>query len=53
MEGWILTWKIVFILGLAIFTGMAVWVSIGGFKDIKTMLTRIDQHHKAKDEEED
>ena len=47
-----LTWKIVFVLGLIIFTGMAVWVTIGGFKDIKTMLLRIQEHHQAKDDEE-
>jgi len=52
MDGWMLAWKIVFVVAIVIFTAMAVWVTIGGFKDIKTMLARIQQHHQAGDEEE-
>ena len=52
MTFWIYLWKTVLIGALALFGGMAVWVTIGGFKDIKTMLARIQEHHQAKDDEE-
>jgi hypothetical protein len=36
---WITLWKITFILGILVFIGMAIWVTIIGFKDIKILLS--------------
>jgi len=41
MEFWILLWKAVFLITLFLFTGMAVWVTIGGYSDIKHLLSHI------------
>ncbi len=38
IEIWIVVWKVTFIIGIALFIGMAVWVSVQGFKDIKSLL---------------
>ena len=43
---WITLWKITFILGILVFIGMAIWVSIAGFKDIQKLFN-------VKNEEED
>ncbi len=42
MNGRIFLWKAVFIVGVTVFAGMAVWVTIGGAKDIKKMLKAMD-----------
>jgi hypothetical protein len=41
MNGWMLLWKVVLVAGLAVFTGIAVWVTIAGFGDIKRLLRKI------------
>lgn len=46
MEGWILLWKAVFILGMAVFVAMAVWVTIQGFRDIRTLFATISRSHR-------
>ena len=43
MSGWIFTWKAVFILGVTVFACMAVWVTVGGFKDIKRLFARMEK----------
>ena len=43
---WMLLWKIVFIVGVVGFAGMAVWVTIAGARDIKRLLKQIDNAHK-------
>jgi len=47
MNFWILLWKVILIASLAIFAGMAVWVTIGGFQDIKRMFKRIEESHQG------
>lgn len=47
MTFWILLWKVVFILSVTAFAAMAIWVTIGGFRDIKLLFERIKKsHHK-------
>ena len=46
VTSWITLWKITFILGILVFIGMAIWVSITGFKDIQNQIN-------SKDEAED
>jgi hypothetical protein len=50
MGFWIFLWKAVLILGVVLFAGMAVWVSIGGLLDIKRLFARIEAGHR-KDED--
>lgn len=52
MNGWMILWKIVFIAGVSIFVGMAVWVTIGGFADIKRLFERIREEHAEENDEE-
>ncbi len=40
-EFWKILWTIVFFMSLALFAGMAVWVTLGGLKDIQNMLSKI------------
>jgi len=49
MNFWILLWKVVLIAGVIMFSGMAVWVTIGGLFDIKRLFTRIEQSHKKEE----
>ena len=51
MTFWIVLWKIVLIGGLILFGSMAVWVSIGGFFDIKRLFARIAESHRQEEEE--
>jgi hypothetical protein len=46
MEFWIVFWKIVFIATVAMFAGMAIWVAVKGFGDIKKLFLRIDESHE-------
>ena len=46
MAFWIMLWKIVLIGGMALFGGMAVWVTIGGARDIKRLFERIKESHQ-------
>ncbi|HUT88802.1 MAG TPA: hypothetical protein VMY37_04860 [Thermoguttaceae bacterium] len=46
MGFWVLLWKTTLVVGLAVFAGMAVWVTIGGARDIKRLLKRLDEQHK-------
>ena len=45
MTFWIILWKVVLIAGMAVFAGMAVWVTIGGVRDIKRLFARLDREH--------
>jgi hypothetical protein len=49
MSFWIFLWKAVLILGLLVFTGMAVWVAIGGYRDIKKMLSQVNSDQENKE----
>ncbi len=48
MEFWTLIWKILFIASIVVFAGMAVWVTIGGYQDIKTLLQRLQDQSDAR-----
>lgn len=48
MNGWMWFWTIFLVISIAIFATMAVVVTIGGFRDMRTMLKRISDQHKAK-----
>ena len=37
METWTTIWTVVFVATIVVFAGMAVWVTIGGFQDLKAM----------------
>lgn len=42
METWMIVWKVVFIVVLALFALLSIWVTIGGFKDIKELFAAMD-----------
>ena len=50
LDFWILLWKIVLIAGCGLFGTMAVWVTIGGFYDIKRLFA---QMAEAREQEEE
>ena len=52
MSFWILLWQMLLIAGLVLFAGMAVWVTIGGFRDIKRLFEKIRQSHHQKKKNE-
>ena len=37
MTFWIYFWTLLFFISLSLFAVMAVWVTIGGWKDIRTL----------------
>ncbi len=41
METWALIWKVMFIGVMVGFAGMSVWVTIGGWRDIKSLLRKL------------
>ena len=43
METWAFIWKLVFIIVMAVFAGMSVWVTIGGWQDIKKLLAKLNE----------
>ena len=47
---WIILWKTVLIGGLILFGGMAVWVTVGGFFDIKRLFRRLSESHQQPEE---
>jgi hypothetical protein len=49
MTFWILLWKAQFIVCLTAFAGMSVWVTIGGWQDIKSLFRQLDQEHQKKE----
>lgn len=42
METWMIVWKVVFIVVLALFALLSIWVTIGGFKDIRELFATMD-----------
>lgn len=50
MISWMLFWKILLGGALLLFAGLAVVVTIFGFRDIITMFRRVDQQHEAGEE---
>ena len=45
MNYWMWLWKAVFVIGVAAFAIMAVWVTIAGFGDIKRLIETIRKSH--------
>ena len=43
---WMLFWKIVFLVTVIGFGGMAVWVSVQGARDIKSMFKTLREEHE-------
>ena len=41
MEFWMILWKAVFIFAIIIFTIMALWVTIGGYFDLKKLFKKL------------
>jgi hypothetical protein len=41
MAPWPLIWKIAFVVVLTVFAGMSVWVTVGGWQDIRTLLKKL------------
>ena len=52
MSFWIDFWTYVLIVAVAVFAGLAVVVSIGGFFDIKRLFRSIDAQHAEQDEQD-
>jgi hypothetical protein len=44
---WVAFWTALLVLALAVFAGLAVAVSIGGFFDVKAMFAAIMAQHRA------
>ena len=42
---WIFLWKVVLISGVLAFAALAVWITIGGYRDIKRLFERIEKSH--------
>ncbi len=40
---WETLWTILFFLSISIFALMSVWVSIGGFRDLKRLFQRLNE----------
>ena len=49
MNFWILLWKAIFIISLAGFGILSVWVTIFGARDIQSMLRAILAKHEQED----
>ncbi len=47
MAFWIVFWKILFIVTLVLFAGLAVWVTIGGYFDIRRLFSDMDKANEA------
>ncbi len=41
MVFWIYLWKVVFVASILLFGGMAVWVTIGGYFDIRRLFQKM------------
>jgi hypothetical protein len=49
MNFWMTLWKIVFIGGVAVFALMAVFVTVGGFADIRRLLRGLGSRRSEED----
>lgn len=45
MNAWITLWTVVFALGMLIYTGVAIVVTLGGLSDVRAMVAGIQRHH--------
>ena len=53
LQFWVVLWKILLVGGLILFGAMAVWVTIGGFFDIKRLFKRITESHQQQQQEQE
>ncbi len=53
MAFWTPFWGLVLLIGLIVFAGLSIVVSIGGFFDIKTLFKSIESQHRRPPEEGD
>lgn len=51
MDSWLVFWTVLLIAALAVFAGLAVVVTIGGFFDIKKLFRSIDAKHAEQDQD--
>ncbi len=49
MDAWVTFWGWVLVVVLLVYACLAVAITIGGFFDVKEMLTAIDEHHHPND----
>jgi hypothetical protein len=52
MQFWQTLWKLTFFIGVGLFSIMAVWVSVQGARDIKSLFKTLDEEHRQSGEEE-
>ncbi len=50
METWALIWKICFIVVVTVFAGMSVWITIGGWQDVRALLRKLKDDDEAEQE---
>ena len=50
MTFWIIFWTMFLVLGVLVFAGLAIAVTIGGFRDIRAMFRKIDQQHAGEEQ---
>ncbi len=48
---WIWFWKVFFIVTIAGFAGMSVWIAIGGYADLGKLFKKIDEEHRRRNKE--
>ena len=48
MDAWTTFWGWLRVIVLVIYAGLAIVITIGGFFDVKGMLTTIDDQHESK-----
>ena len=46
MSGWGLFWAISFGSTLVLFAGMALWVTVAGYRDLRRLFRRLDEVHR-------
>ena len=52
MNGWIILWAVVLIVTSAIFAGLAIAVTVGGYFDLRALFKKVDQQHKLTQHED-
>ena len=53
LEYWIMLWKAVFIIGVGLFSLLAVVVTIGGACDVRKLLATLREEHRRANEADD
>ncbi len=43
---WETIWKLLFISTLVVFAAMSVWVTIGGYKDLKKLFSQLENENQ-------